>query len=124
MPAKRGRTNYRIGYVFECKVRNLYRASGWFVQRSAGSKTVVDLTAIPPEGGCGGVHLIQCKLTGKLSAKEWNELVSLAWRVGMDMATPVLAAEVKGVRRRAELVLFHLVGKASDSTRPMVQFEL
>ena len=116
-------TNYRIGYVFECKVRNLYRAAGWFVQRSAGSKTVVDLTAIPPKGG--GLHLIQCKRDGKLPEAEWNELVRLAWRIGMDVATPVLAEEVKPKNgKRTVIVLHHLFGEALGQNRPMDIFEL
>lgn len=88
-------TNYHKGRRFEYRVRDLYRKHGWYVLRSAGSKTVTDLVAI---GTNGTVHFIQCKADGKISVEELIELVSTALHYS---SIPVVA-----VRHGRKLKLF------------------
>lgn len=67
-------TNYDAGRRFEWEVRDQLEADGYWVTRSAGSKTKVDLVAIKP----GQVLLVQCKRDGKISPAERSEVVRVA----------------------------------------------
>lgn len=90
-------TNYQRGRQFEYRVRDLYKKHGWYVLRSAGSKTVTDLVAIS-QGGAS-IHFIQCKADGKVSLKEIRELIEKALQYS---SIPVLAVKKK---RKVTLIL-------------------
>ena len=77
-------TQYARGRAFEYRVKKFYESKGFFVVRSAGSHSPVDLIAFH----YAGVWFIQCKLTGKFSRKDSEELCSLARKYH---AIPVLA---------------------------------
>lgn len=77
-------THYRIGRQFEYRVRDLFREAGYFVLRSPGSKSPVDLVAMKT----GALCLVQCKRGGTIVCREWNKLFRLADSVG---ATAILA---------------------------------
>jgi len=55
--------NYANGAVFERFIKKAYESQGFFVIRSAGSKSPVDLIAwkVLEEDGEEEVHVIQCK---------------------------------------------------------------
>jgi len=76
-------TMYRIGRAFEYRTRDDLKKRGYFVLRSPRSGSPIDLVAIKP----GTVLFIQCKRSGQIGVKEWNEVVDLAASVE---ATPVL----------------------------------
>jgi len=76
---------YRYGRQFEYRVRDQLKANGYFAMRSPASKTPIDLIGIKP----GVVLFIQCKRSGVLNPKEWNELYDLAVSCG---AIPILAS--------------------------------
>jgi Holliday junction resolvase len=82
-------TFYRLGQHVEYTVRDLMKSAGYFVMRSPGSRSPVDLVAIRR----GEVVFVQCKRGGCLPVREWNELFSLAVSVG---AVPVLASRPTG----------------------------
>jgi len=82
-------TWYRLGRQFEYRVRDDLRGKGYFAQRSPGSKTPIDITAISP----GRVLLIQCKRGSGISVAEWNEVYDLAVSCG---AIPILASSPTG----------------------------
>jgi Holliday junction resolvase len=71
--------SYRKGRHFEWRVRDDFRAKGYFVLRSPRSAGPVDLVAIKK----GDVVLIQCKVHYKtFKAKERKELGELAESIG------------------------------------------
>lgn len=74
---KMGHT-YQRGRYWEYRVRDYFRNKGYFVWRSPASKGPADLIAIKK----GEIILVQCKISGSLSAKERNELETLAKSVG------------------------------------------
>jgi Holliday junction resolvase len=87
-----GRGQYQRGTALENRVRKRLEANGYFVIRSAGSKTPVDLVAIKR----GQILFIQCKRGGNLPAPEWNALYDAATDSG---ALAVLAEQlVRGQR--------------------------
>lgn len=55
--SKRGKSNRAKGVAREYKARDILKANGFYVVRSAGSHGLIDLVAI----GFGHVRLIQCK---------------------------------------------------------------
>ena len=80
-------TNYARGRAFEYRVRDYYKKKGWYVVRSAGSKTITDLIAI---GKDGTVHFIQCKKDRKIPTRELIDLLeqSMTYK-----AVPVVAGQ-------------------------------
>ena len=70
--------NYARGANFERRVQDEYEKSGWFVIRSAGSHSWIDLVALK----AGEVLLIQCKIDGRLSPAERQQLQELARDTG------------------------------------------
>lgn len=78
-------TMYRYGRAFEYRVRDRLRKQGYFVLRSPRSGSPVDLVAIKR----GIILFVQCKRSGVLPPKEWNELFDLCESVG---AIPILSA--------------------------------
>lgn len=67
-------TNYSQGRAFEYAVRDVLTDQGFYVMRSAGSKTKVDLVAIKG----GQIALVQCKRHGVISPAERTVLFDLA----------------------------------------------
>ena len=61
---------YRMGYNFECRVRDWLRDHGWVVFRTGGSRWPVDLVAMKADQ----TVLIQCRASGRLSPREREEL--------------------------------------------------
>ena len=90
-------TNYHRGRQFEYRVRDLYKKHGWYVLRSAGSKTVTDLVAISK--GARQIHFIQCKADGRVSIHEIENLIYTAITYN---AVPVLATKKN---RKVNLIL-------------------
>lgn len=69
---------YRMGRSLEQRVKLKLMAAGWFVVRSAGSKTAADLVAAKD----GVIWLVQCKRSGALPPAEWNALLDAAAQAG------------------------------------------
>lgn len=67
-------SNYTRGADFERRVRDRYRKLGYFVIRSSGSYSPIDLAVFKG----GEVKLIQCKLDGRLDPVERAQLQDLA----------------------------------------------
>ena len=87
MAESSGRIQYQRGTALENRVRKRLEEAGYFVIRSAGSKTPVDLCAIKH----GQVVFVQCKRSGALPAPEWNALYYAALGSG---ALAVLAEQL------------------------------
>ena len=71
-------SNYSRGANFERRVRDYFEKGGWFVIRSAGSHSLIDLVALKG----GEVQLIQCKTDGVLSSIERAQLQELTRETG------------------------------------------
>ena len=67
-------SEYRRGADFERKVVNDYKARGWYASRTPGSKSPIDIIAFR----AGEVHIIQCKLTGRMSGAAKEQLREMA----------------------------------------------
>jgi len=86
---------YQQGRKFEYRVRDYFIKSGYFVVRSAGSKGLADLIAIPQKNN----HLlkpilVQCKSgDGRINAVELKALKALAYKYDI---IPALARVVSG----------------------------
>lgn len=106
---------YRIGRAVEYRVRDQLREHGYFVLRSPGSRSPMDLIAIR----VGVVLMIQCKRGGVLGPKSWNELFDLAESTG---AFPILA-EYPHPRRTD---YWQLIARKDGSKRrqPMVRISI
>ncbi len=78
-------SNYSRGHAFELRARSRLEEQGWFVVRSAGSKTPVDLVAIKSDQR---PLFVQAKSgTRSLSKRERAEFTEFAQKLG---AVPVL----------------------------------
>lgn len=99
-------SKYRNGRAFEYKVRDALKARGYFVLRSAGSKSPVDLAALSHTG----ILLVQCKRSGKLGIAEWNRLYELAESVN---AMPLMAEAAY----RGSVIFWRLVEGKDGSRR-------
>ena len=106
-------TKYRLGRRVEYWFRDKLQADGYFVMRSPGSKSPVDLVAIKP----GQVLFVQCKRGGSLPPKEWNAIYDLAVSSG---AVPVMAENPFPREHR----MWRLTGRKDGSKRrqPMERF--
>ena len=78
------------GRQFENYVKRKLVARGYLVTRSAGSKGVFDLVAIPPLSEQPGILGIQCKATGKITKHEKEKVINTAKKYGL---IPVLATK-------------------------------
>lgn len=84
--AASGTSQYRRGADLERDIRDHLQGDGYFVIKSGGSKTPVDLAAFKP----GQTLFIQVKRNGKLVTDEWNRLFHLC----IELATiPLLATK-------------------------------
>lgn len=99
-------SKYRNGRAFEYKVRDALKARGYFVLRSAGSKSPVDLAALSHTG----ILLVQCKRSGRLGIAEWNQLYELAESV---KAIPLMVE----VPCRGHLAFWRLISGKDGSRR-------
>jgi len=107
---------YGRGREAEYRVRDRLRDDGYFVVKSGGSKTPVDLVAIKP----GQVLFVQVKRgTGGLRPPEWNTLYELAESCG---AVAVLAE----VPLRRPVCYWRLSGRKNvgkhRASQPMTPF--
>lgn len=67
-------SNYSRGAKFERRVQDYFEKAGYFVIRSAGSHSLIDLVALKG----GEVQLVQCKTDGVISVAERQQLQELA----------------------------------------------
>ena len=67
-------SKYSVGANFERRVKAKLEKENWFVLRSAGSHSVVDLFCFRD----GEVRLVQCKVDGYLSPNERKQILELA----------------------------------------------
>ena len=85
---------YEKGKNFENYVKRKLEAKGYLVARSAGSKGVFDLVAIPPtrEGFVPSCIIlgIQCKAHGKISQVEKQKIIETAKKYNV---VPILATK-------------------------------
>lgn len=100
-------TNYQNGAAFERRTSVYLTDEGFFVVRSAGSRSLVDLVAVKPLQ----VLFVQAKRDGRLDPDEWDALFAAAAHAG---AVPVLAAA--GPRGRG-IVLTRLLGTKRRGAR-------
>lgn len=116
-------TRYEQGRALEYRVRDLLVEAGFLVFRTAGSRSVADLVALPrdgraPFGGPSAPWLVQAKRGGVLGPTEWNDLVREAHSVS---AVPVLARYTP----RKPVELFMLDGpKVGRGRQPMTRLEV
>ena len=82
-------TQYQRGANFEREVKKYLEEMGYYVMRSAGSKGLADLIALKK----GKTLLIQCKISGDISPKEFNAFTDLGRKLGV---STTLAKKVKG----------------------------
>lgn len=108
---------YKMGRSFERRVRLQLLAAGYFVVRSAGSKTKVDLTAIKD----GEILLIQCKRSGALPPDEWNGLLDVAAQTG---GIPVLVENPYAGCTNWWQVLTRKEGRGTGVKVPFLQPEM
>lgn len=108
-------SKYKLGRAFEYRVRDRFKKAGYFVLRSPRSGSPTDLIALKK----GRVVLVQCKRSGVIVSRDWNEIYDLALSVG---AIPVLA-EMPGARG---LVLWEMTGRKDGIKRaqPRREFDL
>ena len=71
-------SKYSVGANFERAAKKKLEKENWFVLRSAGSHSVVDLFCFRD----GEVRLVQCKVDGYLSPNEREQLLELAAQNG------------------------------------------
>jgi len=71
-------SKYSVGANFERRVKAKLEKENWFVLRSAGSHSVVDLFCFRD----GEVRLVQCKVDGYISPNEREQLLGLAAQNG------------------------------------------
>lgn len=104
---------YRLGRQFEYRVRDIFRAAGYFVLRSPASKSEVDLIAVKT----GRVCFIQCKRSGVITSKVWTSFFNLSRSVG---AVPILG-EMNGMRGT---LLWEMTGPKDGIKRaqPRIEF--
>ena len=67
-------SKYSVGANFERTIKKKLEKENWFVLRSAGSHSVVDLVCFRG----GEVRLVQCKIDGYLSPNEREQILALA----------------------------------------------
>lgn len=85
-------TNYQRGAIFERRVKARLEACGYFVLRSAGSHSPVDLCAFKPEGW---PLFVQCARDGHVGRQKWASIAGAASRSN----ALAVVASVDGRRR-------------------------
>ena len=79
---------YISGRTFEYKVKSFLEGQGYFVVRSAGSHSPVDLVAVD---SLGQVLFVQCKLKGAMTKKEQKDFAGFTNKYN---CTPIFAYKV------------------------------
>lgn len=103
-------SNYSRGVAFERHIMSVLTRLGWSCTRSAGSHGPADVVA-----GKSGRHVyVQCKLNGRLPAKERDELIEFAANAG---AEPVLAC-----KDRHKDAFYRLEGGTERPRRTQITF--
>lgn len=95
-------TQYQRGAAFERRVMRDLEKRGYYVLRSAGSHSAIDVVALDYQVTLG----VQAKLDGRCDPEEWNALWDLAATNKLDDA---LIASV-GPRRGSPIVYSRLTG--------------
>ena len=67
-------SKYSVGANFERRAKAKLEKENWYVLRSAGSHSIVDLVCFRG----GEVRLVQCKIDGYLSPSERKQILELA----------------------------------------------
>jgi predicted transcriptional regulator len=102
-------TRYETGRRFEQRCRDALRKAGFFVIRSAGSKTPIDLVAI----AAGETYLVQCKKApGLFTAKAMLELMTLR----QCLHTPIILATMERPRGPLKWMVVGPGGPPGDTT--------
>jgi len=70
--------SYEIGSAFERRVKKYFEDLGYFVIKSAGSKSPIDLVCLK----LGNNTIIQCRTRGNLTEEEERKLSALGKRLG------------------------------------------
>ena len=96
-------SNYDRGANFERRCQKRLEKEGWFVIRSAGSHSLIDLAAFK----AGEVILVQCKTDGVLSVAERQQLVEL----GRETGCPVFLRKRQGRKIASEEIKEESRGK-------------
>ena len=71
-------SKYSVGANFERAAKKKLEKENWYVLRSAGSHSIVDLVCFRG----GEVRLLQCKIDGYISPNEREQLLELAAQNG------------------------------------------
>lgn len=100
--------HYRSGSDFEREVRTHLTTEGYWVMKSAGSKTKADLIAIKP----GQVLIVQCKRNGTCSPAERVEVLRIASLLP-GVAVPLVAS-------RPRITFRQLTGPGPKQHKPWV----
>lgn len=108
-------TNYRNGYIFELATMEHLQNEGYWVTRSAGSHSCVDVIGIKE----GQIVLVQCKRDGKISPAERASIQATA--ALLDCAVPVLAYKVVG---KSAVLLARLTGPGPKDRVPFLTDEV
>lgn len=109
---------YAKGRNFEYDTRDHLKLHGYFVMRSAGSKTFIDLVAIKK----GEVLLIQCKLPhADVKRESWNLLVETAAQAG---AVPLVARKVEGRKAPQFMRMTRQLAHGERQAHGMLPFHL
>lgn len=111
---KSKQTRYRVGRALEYRVRDELKLLGYFALRSPQSRSPIDVLGIRH----GTVLMVQCKRTGSMGVKEWNEVFDLATSCG---AIPVLARTPTG--RGTEYLRLTDRKDGSKRRQPMISFD-
>lgn len=101
-----GPNQYRRGADLEREIRDDLQREGYFVIKSGGSKTPVDLAAFKP----GQTLFLQVKRNGRLDTRDWNELHDLARELHV---TPVMATKPK----RGQLAYWVMTGQRTPRSK-------
>jgi Holliday junction resolvase len=108
-----GNSSYQSGARFERRVKKALEKLGYFCMRSPASKSPVDIIAL----GTKAKLLIQCKVSGVLAPRGWNELVDTCERSGM--------AGIVALRHKRAIVWMLVVGrKISGGKQPWVKVSM
>jgi hypothetical protein len=78
---------YRAGRDLEYAAAKDLEANGYLIIRAAGSHGLADLIAFKP----GEVLIVQCKLDGKMTARQRSDLYGLAFMIPGRAGLPLIA---------------------------------
>ena len=91
--------NYQSGRNFEYRVKKYLEEKGYYVMRSAGSKTPFDLIAVPTWDGVTllpDILLIQCKHGAKIGKVERDRIIEKQQHITAEVRCIVAWSEAHG----------------------------